>query len=142
MKTKFTTAGRDWQVGERVIVLSNHTMAATPRVLRIQRVAPKSFVVDDERYQRDKLEDGVPTRQVGSGWGRFRVQVIPLEHPDAELLLAKRALYKQLRTVLAATTEWEKDRTVDHAESLRSELNDWIDARKALDEVEAKRDGR
>lgn len=142
METKYTTAGREWKVGERVIVVSTHPSSVAPRVLRIQRVAEKSFVVDGERYRREKLEKGVPTGWTGSGWGRFSVSILPLDHPDAARLLAERAVYKQWRQVHSAQTEWDRLRNLDTAESLRTELAAWIEARKALDAVTAQADGR
>lgn len=142
MENTYTTAGRDWQVGERVIVISTHPTSVAPRVLRIQRVAEKSFVIDGERYRREKLEKGVPTAWTGTGWGRFSVSVLPLDHPDAPRLLAERAVYKQWRQVQSAQTEWDRLRNIDTAESLRTELAEWVTTRKALEAVLAKANGR
>lgn len=147
MDTQYTTAGREWKVDERVIVVSTHPSSVAPRVLKIQRVAEKSFVVDGERYRRDKLEKGLPTAWTGSGWGRFSVTIIPLDHPYAPALLAERALYKQWRQVYSAQSEWDRNHTVESAETLRSELADWIEARKVRDSEQASwakrtRDGR
>jgi hypothetical protein len=139
MDTKYDASDREWVVGERVIVVSSHAASLSPRVLKIERVAPKSFVVDGERYRRDKLEDGVPTNWTGTGWGRFHVQVFPLDHPDAAFLVAKRALFKQGRLVEMAEKAFHKDRSAHAADVLRNELGDWIETKKTFDrEQEAK----
>lgn len=142
MKTDYTTEDREWVVGERVIVVSSHANSPSPRVLKIERVAPKSFVVDGERYRRDKLEDGLPTSWTGTGWGRFHVKVYPLDHPDASYLIAKRALFKQGRLVEMAEKAFHKDRTAHTADVLRTELSDWIETRKTFDRESSMRDLR
>lgn len=142
METKYTTAGREWKVGERVIVVSTSSSSVAPRVRPIESVAEQSFVVDGDRYRKDGLRDGLPCRYVGTGWGRYSVSITPLDAPAAPLLLAERALYKQWRQVHSAQTEWDRIRTVDTAESLRAELAEWIEARKALDTVTAETRGR
>lgn len=142
METKFTTAGRQWKVDERVIVLSNHANSSAPRVLKIQRVNAKSITIDGERYRTDQLTDGVPTRRVGSGWGSFSLAVLPLDHPDARYRLAQRALYKAGRTVDAARKLHDRGPTADTAETLRQELGEWIQAWEAFQTEQAKHDGR
>jgi len=142
MKTDYTTADRDWVAGERVIVVSTSQSSAAPRVLKIASVAEKSFVVDGDRYRKDGLREGVPCRYVGSGWGRYSVSIIPLEHPDASYLLAERALYKQGRLVEMAEKAFHAERTAHAADVLRTELADWIETRKTFDRERVARENR
>jgi hypothetical protein len=142
MDTRYDASDREWVVGERVIVASSHATSPSPRVLKIQRVAPKSFVVDGDRFRRDKLEDGLPTNWLGTGWGRFHVKVYPLDHPDAAYLIAKRALFKQERLVEMAEKAFHKDRSAVAADVLRNELGGWIEARNTFQREQEAKDRR
>lgn len=133
MDTKYTTAGREWAAGERVIVVSTSQHSVGPRVLKIQSIAPKSFVVDGERFRVDKLRNGVPSKDMGTGWGHYTLAIVPLDAPDAPYLLAERALNQEYRLVTAAEKAWTKDHSIENAATLRAELEDWIEARKAYD---------
>jgi hypothetical protein len=133
MDTKYSTAGREWAAGERVIVVSTSQNTAGPRVLKIESVAPKSFVVDGERFRLEKLRDGVPTKDMGSGWGHYTLAVIPLDSPDAPYLLAERTLNQEYQVVAAAQRAWTKDHGIQNASTLSRALQGWIEARKAYD---------
>lgn len=118
-------------VGDKVWVHVNDPRYA-PRLLTVEKVNPKTFVVDGERFSKADM-----TRREGSGWGARTVYAVRETDPHALVLAARRAALKAREGLqLAYKTFLEGGAKAADARVLATKAQAYAEAAERVAELE------
>lgn len=123
---------RDWQPGQEVLIFGStgrlgYDQDYYVRVVKIDSVAPKSFLAGGYRFFKDKL------KVRNSSYGH--TQVAAMDDERATYLLACREVSLRTTATLSAERAWDRERNVNNAADLQVELHGWVVAVEARDKA-------
>lgn len=132
-----------WEKDQEVLVFAStgrlgYDQDYYVRVVKIESVAPKSFVAAGYRFFKDKLK-----ARTGSGYGH--TVVAAMDDERTPYLLACREVSRRLTAVNTAERAWDREKTTNNAADLQVELHGWVVAvearEKAREELRERRGG-